>query len=48
MTYGLDRLRVLCLWNRQSGDGAGGTEDLVKLVGELAGATPVVIDPTSL
>jgi hypothetical protein len=48
MAYGLDRLRVLCLWNRQSGDGSGGTEDMVKLASEIAGATPVVVDPTTL
>jgi hypothetical protein len=48
MAYGLDRLRVLCLWNRSSGDGAGGTEDLVRLVSDLAGATPVIVDPATL
>jgi hypothetical protein len=48
MAYGLDRLRVLWLLNRQSGDGSGGTEDMVKLVSEVAGATPVIVDPTTL
>jgi hypothetical protein len=47
MAYGLDRLRVLCLWNRSSGDGAGGTEDLVQFVSDVAGVTPVIVDPTT-
>jgi hypothetical protein len=48
MVYGSDRLRVLCLWNRQAGDGSGGTEDMVKLVNDVACATPVIVDPTNL
>jgi hypothetical protein len=48
MAYGLERLRVLCLWNRQAGDGRGGTEDMVKLAGAVAGAIPAIVDPTTL
>jgi hypothetical protein len=48
MAHGLDRLRVLCLWDRQAGDGPGGTKDMVDLVGRLAGTASAIIDPAAL
>ena len=48
IAYGLDRLRVLCLWNQQPGDGPGGTADMIKLVQSFAGIEPVIVDPTNL
>jgi hypothetical protein len=48
IAYGLDRLRLLSLWNQQPGDGPGGTADMVELVQSFAGIKPVIVDPTTL
>jgi hypothetical protein len=48
IAFGLDRLRVLCLWDRQPGGGPGGTADTVKLLKSMVGITPVIVDPATL
>ena len=37
LTYGLDRLRFICLWDGGNGDGAGGTAHMVEEVGRRTG-----------
>jgi len=37
MSYGLDRIRLIALWNGQGGDGPGGTGHMVKEVRQLGG-----------
>ena len=45
MAHGLDRLRLLCLWDGKDGDN---TARMIDLVERIAGAPPTVIDPASL
>ena len=37
LAYGADRLRLICLWNGSTGDGAGGTAHMVREVERLHG-----------
>ena len=48
LSNGLAKVAFLALWDGKTGDGAGGTEDVVALVLRLTGRQPVVIDPATL
>lgn len=37
LIYGIDRVRLIVLWNGEGGDGLGGTFDMVKQVRQLGG-----------
>jgi hypothetical protein len=37
LCYGIDRIRLIVLWNGQGGDGPGGTGHMVKEVRQLGG-----------
>ncbi len=37
LTWGIERLRLICLWDGQGGDGPGGTAHMVELVKSLRG-----------
>ena len=37
LAYGVDRMRFIALWDGKSGDGAGGTEDMVRRVESYSG-----------
>ncbi|MDQ3196036.1 MAG: hypothetical protein M3Q32_06605 [Pseudomonadota bacterium] len=37
LQYGADKLHFICLWNRQSGDGAGGAQHMVETVKKVSG-----------
>ncbi len=45
--HGLNHVDVICLWNRTSGDGPGGTEDFLRIL-KTAGARVHTIDTGSL
>jgi tetratricopeptide (TPR) repeat protein len=45
LSKGLPKVRGLALWDGKVGDGPGGTEHMVRLVHELTGHRPIVIDP---
>jgi hypothetical protein len=45
MGYGLERVRLVALWNGQGGDGPGGTGHMVQEVGRLGGVV-VHLDTT--
>lgn len=47
LSEGADNLTVLVLWDGRTGDGPGGTEDLVHAA-RLAGAEVVIVDATTL
>ena len=47
LSEGADNLTVLVLWDGHTGDGPGGTEDLVHAA-RLAGAEVVIVDATTL
>lgn len=47
LAHGVDRLRVVVLWNGQGGDGPGGTAHLMKLTRAL-GQSPIWIDTRTL
>jgi hypothetical protein len=48
LSNGLAKLSFVTLWDGKPGDGPGGSEHMVKLVRELTGRQPVVIDPATL
>ena len=48
LSRGLKRLTFVTLWDGASGDGPGGTEDMVELVRKLTGHQPIIIDPKTL
>ena len=37
LTYDIDRVRLIVLWNGKGGDGPGGTADMVRQVRQLGG-----------
>ena len=47
LSEGADNLTVLVLWDGHTGDGPGGTEDLVHAA-RLAGAEVIIVDATTL
>jgi hypothetical protein len=48
LSYGLQRLSFVALWNGEPGDGPGGTESMVALVRKLTGHQPIIIAPATL
>jgi hypothetical protein len=48
LSYGLQRVSFVALWNGEPGDGPGGTEHMVELVRKLTGRQPVIINPATL
>lgn len=47
LTYGADKLRFICLWNGEGGDGAGGTSHMVEHVRQSGGSV-IWLDTRSL
>jgi tetratricopeptide (TPR) repeat protein len=47
LSWGPDRVRFVCLWNRHGGDGVGGTQNMVETVQKYAGRV-YVLDTKSL
>ena len=48
LSQGVRRLSFVALWDGGGGDGPGGTEHMVKLVRQLTGREPQIIDPAEL
>ncbi|MGA2126160.1 MAG: tetratricopeptide repeat protein [Xanthobacteraceae bacterium] len=48
LSCGLPRVAFVALWNGKSGDGPGGTENMVALVRTLTGHQPIIIAPATL
>ena len=48
LSYGLQRVSFIALWDGEPGDGPGGTDHMVELVRKLTGRQPIIIDPTVL
>jgi len=48
LARGATRVRFLCLWDGQGGDGPGGTQHMFELVRRLSGRAPTVINPAHL
>ena len=47
LSWGPDKVRFVCLWNRKGGDGAGGTQHMYETVQRYAGRV-YVLDTTTL
>ena len=47
LSWGPDKVRFICLWNRQGGDGPGGTKDMYETVQKYAGRV-YVLDTSKL
>jgi tetratricopeptide (TPR) repeat protein len=48
LSQGLRRASFITLWNGESGDGPGGTQNMIELVRKLTGRQPIIIDPATL
>ncbi|HEY8208970.1 MAG TPA: tetratricopeptide repeat-containing protein [Myxococcaceae bacterium] len=48
LSHGLPRVSFIALWDGSPGNGPGGTESMVKLVHQLTGHRPTIIDPATL
>jgi tetratricopeptide (TPR) repeat protein len=47
-SQGLLKASFITLWDGQTGDGPGGTQNMVEHVHKLTGRQPIIIDPTTL
>jgi len=47
LSWGPDKVRFMCLWNRKGGDGPGGTEHMYETVQKYSGRV-YVLDTNSL
>jgi tetratricopeptide (TPR) repeat protein len=48
LSMGLRKTSFITLWNGEPGDGPGGTQHMVKLVRDLTGRRPEIIDPKTV
>jgi len=42
LSWGLDKINFICLWNQQTGDGPGGTEHMYNTVSQYSGKVKII------